>query len=105
MDFNSVDLIGPFKMTASVNKNTVTMIWMLTHYVICIPLKDKSVDTEVIAYLREVYCQIGGSRNILSDNGSELKKLIFRSSHSAGNETFILIPIWIPSKWLDRNFS
>ena len=37
-------------------------ISMLTNYVICVPLTDKSADTVVSVYLREVYCRIGGSR-------------------------------------------
>ena len=77
MDFISIDLISPFEATTKVNQYTLTMIYMLTIYIICIPITDKSADTVVNAYLKEVYCRFRGSWKILSDNVSELKKLLF----------------------------
>ena len=38
------------------------MMCILTNYVICVPLTDKSADTLVITYVTEVYCLFGGSR-------------------------------------------
>ena len=35
---------------------------MFTNYVICSPPTDKSADAIVSAYLKEVYCTLGGSR-------------------------------------------
>ena len=42
-----------------------------------VPLADKSVDVEVNIYLRQIYYRFGRSRQILSDNGSQLKTSLF----------------------------
>ena len=77
IDFISMDLISPFEMTARGNQYALTVMCMLTKYVICIPLTDKYVDTVVSQDLGEVYCRLGGSRKILSDKGSEFKNSLF----------------------------
>ena len=63
-----IDLISPFESTMKGNQYALIVIYMLTNYIICIPIPDKSSDTVVNAYLREVYCTFGGSQKILSDN-------------------------------------
>ena len=50
---------------------------MLMNNVMCLPLNDKSANTVVNAYSREVYCRFGGSLKILSDNRSEFKNFLF----------------------------
>ena len=57
---------GPFMMTTWGNQYTLTVICMLTNYVICVPLIDKFADIAVSAYLREVYCRLGGIGKIVS---------------------------------------
>ena len=54
VDFISMDLIGSFKMVSVGNQYTLTVICMLTNYVMCIPLADQSADTQVSAYIRHI---------------------------------------------------
>ena len=50
---------------------------MHTGFVFCIPLKTKSAEDVVRAYIDKVYSQFGGSEKVLTDNGTEFKnKLI-----------------------------
>ena len=46
---------------------------MLTGYVFCIPLKTKTAEEVLQAYVDNVYSKFGGSMKILSDNGTEFK--------------------------------
>ena len=59
------------------NRYALTVICMLTGYTWCIPIPDKSAETIVKTYIREVYSKYRGSRNILSDNGTEFKNKLF----------------------------
>ena len=49
-------------MTTKGNQYPLTVILMLTTYVICVPLTDQSADTVVSAYIRDVFCWFGGCR-------------------------------------------
>ena len=78
MDFISMDLIGEFHPpTAEGYKYALTVICMLTGFTWCIPVKSKMAKDIVDAYMREVYYKYGGSREILSDNGTEFKNELF----------------------------
>ena len=46
-------------------------------YVFCIPLKTKTAEEVLQAYVDNVYSKFGGSIKILSDNGTEFKNKIF----------------------------
>ena len=46
---------------------------MLTGYVFCVPLKTKTAEEVIQAYIDNVYAKFGGSLKILSDNGTDLK--------------------------------
>ena len=48
---------------------------MHTGFVFCIPLKTKSAEDVVWAYINRVYCQFGGSEKVLMDNGTEFNKI------------------------------
>ena len=72
-----MDLIGPFNVIMKGNEYILTVIYMLTYYIICIPLMNKSTDTVVSPCFREVYCWPGGSRKILLNNENELKNSLF----------------------------
>ena len=61
MDFLSLDFIGQLKTTTTGNQSAWTVICMLTNYIMCISIPDKSTDTVVNAYLKEVYYRFGGS--------------------------------------------
>ncbi len=50
---------------------------MLTNYVWCVPIHDKTADIMVSAYLQEVFTKFRGSMKLLSDNGTEFKNQLF----------------------------
>ena len=78
MQFISMDLIGEFHPPTSKGKKyALTIICMLTGYVFCIPLKTKTAEEVLQAYIDNVYSKFGGSLKILSDNGTEFKNKIF----------------------------
>ena len=63
MDFISMDLIGEFQMGSTKgNRFALTVICMLTGYMWCVPIPDKSAETVVKAYVKEIYNHFGGSR-------------------------------------------
>ena len=53
------------------------MICMLTGYVFCIPLKTKTAEEVIQAYIDNGYSKFGRSLKILSDNETELKNKMF----------------------------
>ena len=72
MQFISMDLIGEFHPAASrKHRYTLTVIYMLTGYVFCVPLKTKAVEEVIQAYIDNVNSKFGGSLKMLSDNGTE----------------------------------
>ena len=78
MDFISMDLIGEFRPPTSQGyKYALTVICMLAGFTWCIPIKSKNAEEIVKAYMREIYYKYGGSRKILSDNGTEFKNDLF----------------------------
>ena len=78
MQFISMDLIGEFHPPTSKGKRyALTVICNLTGYVFCIPLKTKTAEEVLQAYIDNVYSKFGGSLKILSDNGTEFKNKIF----------------------------
>ena len=78
MQFISMDLIGEFHPpTSKGNRYALTVICMLTGYVFCVPLKTKTAEEILQAYIDNVYSKYGGSLKILSDNGMEFKNKIF----------------------------
>ena len=78
MQFISMDLIGEFHPPTTKGKRyALTVICMLKGYVFCIPLKTKTSEEVLQAYIDNVYSKFGGSMKILSDNGTEFKNKIF----------------------------
>ena len=78
MQFISMDLIGEFHPpTIKGKRYALTVVCMLTGYVFCIPLKTKTAEEVLQAYIDQVYSKFGGSIKILSDNGTEFKNNIF----------------------------
>ena len=76
--FISMDLIGEFHPpTTKKNRYALTVICMLTGYVFCIPLRTKTAEEVIQAYIDNIYSKFGGSIKILSDNGTEFKNKIF----------------------------
>ena len=78
MQFISMDLIGEFHPpTAKENRYALTVICMLTGYIFCVPLKTKTAEEVIQAYIDNIYSKFGGSMKILSDSGTEFKNKIF----------------------------
>ena len=78
MQFISMDLIGEFHLpTVRNNKYALTVICMLMGYVFCVPLKTKTAEEVIQAYIDNIYSKFGGSIKILSDNSTEFKNKIF----------------------------
>ena len=78
MQFISMGLIGEFHPPTSKGKKyALTVICMLTGCVFCVPLRTKTVEEVLQAYIDNVYSKFGGSLKILSDNGTEFKNKIF----------------------------
>ena len=50
---------------------------MLMGFVFCAPLKTKKAEEVIQTYLDAVYYRFGGSRKILSDNGTKFKNKVF----------------------------
>ena len=77
MQFISMDLIEFHPPTTKGKRYALTVICMLTGYVFCIPLKTKTAEEVLQAYIDNVYSKFGGSIKILSDNGTKFKNKIF----------------------------
>ena len=79
MDFICMDLIGEFHPpTSHGHRYALTAVCMLTGFTWCIPLKTKTAEEVAKAYLDHIYSLFGGSVKILMDNGTELKKKLFK---------------------------
>jgi transposase InsO family protein len=93
MEFISMDLIGEFTKSSKGNKYALTIICMLTGYTFCIPIPNKTAGEVVKAYIDNVYCKFGGSKKILSDNGTEFKNELFTT---VANELGVEFKIYSP---------
>ena len=79
MDFICMDLIGEFHPPTSHGHHyALTAVCMLTGLTWCVPLKTKTAEEVVKAYMDHIYCNFGGSIKILTDNGTEFKNKLFK---------------------------
>ena len=99
MQFISMDLIGEFHPpTSKKHKYALTVICMLTGYVFCVPLKTKTAEEVIQAYIDHVYARFGGSLKILSDNGTEFKNKLFEQvAKELGVEYKLYTPPYHPA--------
>ena len=75
----------------------LTVVDMLTGFVFCALLKSKKAEEIVQVYLNEVHYRFGGSRKILSDNGTEFKNKMFQEvSKKLGCEVRTYSPPYQP---------
>ena len=78
MQFISMDLIGEFHPpTSKKHRYALTVICMSMGYVFCVPLKTKTAEEVIQAYIDNVYSKFGGSLKMLNDNGTEFKNKVF----------------------------
>ena len=61
MPFIIMDLLGPYSEIENGNQCTLTFICMLTNYVFIVPIKTKTTEDIINAYLKYVYSTFGGS--------------------------------------------
>ena len=99
MQFISMDLIGEFHPpTSKKHRYALTVICMLTGYVFCVPLKTKTAEEVIQAYIDNVYAKFGGSLKILSDNGTEFKNKLFEQiAKELGVEHKLYTPPYHPA--------
>ena len=98
MDFISMDLIGEFYPPSTRgNRYALTVICMLTGWVWCVPILNKTANAVLKAYLKNVHHVFGPSRKILSDNGTEFKNDLFdRVAKELGIEHKVYSPPYQP---------
>ena len=64
MSFTSMDLVGPYRENQNGNQYALTVICMLTNYVIMIPIRSKSTEEVIKAYPTGVYSTFRGRKYI-----------------------------------------
>ena len=98
MDFISMDLIGElYPPSIRGNCYALTVICMLTGWVWCVPLPNKTANAILKAYLKNVQHVFGPSGKILSDNGTEFKNDLFdRVAKELGIEHKVYSPPYHP---------
>ena len=52
------------------------------NYIMCVPLVEKSANTIVNKYIKEIYCRFRGSHKTLSNNRSQFKNSLFSEEAS-----------------------
>ena len=78
MQFICMDIVGPISPVSSKgNRFCLTVVNMLTGYMMAVAIPNKSVETVVKAYMDHVYSIFGGSSCMLTDNGSEFRNDVF----------------------------
>ena len=99
LQFISMELIGEFyPPTSRKHQHVLTVICMLTGYAFCVPLKTKTTEEVIQAYIDNVYSKFGGSLKRLSDNGTEFKNKMFEEiSKELGLEYKLYIPPYHPA--------
>ena len=68
----AMDSIGQLLTTLKGNIFALTLICLLTSYLITVPLKTKTADKVSMAYIKEILPKTSCS-NFLQDNGTEFK--------------------------------
>ena len=97
VQFISMDLIGEFHPQTN-RKNRYAVICMLTGYVFCVPLKTKTAEEVIQAYIDNIYSKFGGSLKMLSDNGTEFKNKMFEQiAKELGLEYKLYTPPYHPA--------
>ena len=97
MEFIAMDLIGEFHPASSKgNRYALTAICMLTGFTFCIPLKNKTAEEVIKAYLNHICCVFGPSKKILTDNGTEFKNKMWKDVYKLLRMQHRVTPIYSP---------
>lgn len=92
-----VDLIGPFPTTERGNTYCLTACCALTDFLFCVPIPNKEAETVIQAYLKNIYATHGGSKVLISDNGTEWKNSLFKRVTEELGMTQHFISAYLPS--------
>ena len=91
------DLISPFPQSEDGNSYCLTICCVVTDYLFCLPIPNKEAETVVQAYLKYIYSLFGGSKVLITDNGSEFKNTLFKEVCKELNFTQHHITTYLPS--------
>ena len=69
----AVDTNGLLPMISKGNKYALTIMCLLTSYLIAVPLKSKTTEEVTMAYIKHILPSTSCSTFILQDNGTEFK--------------------------------
>ena len=99
MQFISMDLIGEIHPpTSRKHRYALTVICMLPGYVFCVPLKTKTAEEVIQAYIDNIYSTFGGSLKMLTDNGTKFKSKMFEQiAKELGLEYKLYTPPHLPA--------
>ena len=92
-----MDLIGQFPTTENGNNYCLTACCAFTDYLFCIPIPNKEAETVVQAYLKHIYAHFGGSKVLITDNGTEFKNSLFKEVCDELQLTQHYITAYLPS--------
>ena len=87
----------PFPTTEEGNTYCLTACCVLTDYLFCTPICNKEAKTVVQAYLKNIYALFGGSKVLISDNGTEFKNSLFAKVCEVLNMTQHFITAYLPN--------
>ena len=98
MEFICIDLIGEFHLPSSKgNKYALTAVCMLRSFTVCIPIKNKSAEEVIMAWINHISFPFGVCRKLLTDNVMEFKNELFNSiAEQLGVEIKIYTPPYRP---------
>ena len=68
---SAMDCIGRLPTLSKGNQYALTIICLLTLYLVTVPLKTKSADEVFIAYMKEILPKLSSPTFILQDNDTE----------------------------------
>ena len=106
MQFISMHLIREFHPpTNRKHRYALTVICMLTGYILCVPLQTKTAEEVIQAYIDQIYSRFGGSLKILSDNGTEFKNKLFEQVAKELGVEYKLYTLSSSTKWPNRRIS
>ena len=101
MEIICFDPIGEFYPPSSKdNRYALTAVCMLTGYMFCIPIKNKSAEEVFMAWRNHISFPFGVCRKLLSDNGTKFKNDLFTQvAEQLGVERKIYTPLQASIKW------
>ena len=97
MEMICMDLVGPIsRVTWSGNRYILTVIDMLTGYMVAVPIPDKKSETVCSPYRDNVYCTFSVSSGILTDNGTEFKSQEMKTICDELDIKHVFSPVYTP---------